>query len=65
MPIIVSEIKTAPGEPKEKAFEKALSVLKIKQSETTSVSVSKVSVDARKKDRVSLVFSVAVSCENE
>ena len=65
MPIIVSEIKIAPGEPKEKAFEKALSVLKIKQSETTSVSVSKVSVDARKKDRVSLVFSVAVSCENE
>ena len=49
MPIIVSEIKIAPGEPKEKAFEKALSVLKIKQSETTSVSVSKVSVDAEKK----------------
>ena len=65
MPIIVSEIKIAPGEPKEKAFEKALSVLKIKPSEAKSVSVSKISVDARKKDRVSLVFSVAVSCENE
>ena len=65
MPIIVSEIKIAPGEPKEKAFEKAFSVLKIKSSEANSVSVSKVSVDARKKDRVSLVFSVAVSCENE
>ncbi len=31
----------------------------------SAVSVSKISVDARKKDRVSLVFSVAVSCENE
>ena len=48
MPIIVSEIKIAPGEPKEKAFEKAFSVLKIKSSEATSVSVSKISVDARK-----------------
>ena len=65
MPIIVSEIKISPGEPKEKAFEKAFSVLKIKASEVNSVSVSKISVDARKKDRVSLVFSVAVSCENE
>lgn len=65
MPIIVSEIKIMPGEPKEKAFEKALSVLKIKESEVKSISVSKVSVDARKKDRVSLVFSVAVECENE
>ena len=65
MPIIVSEIKIAPGEPKEKAFEKAFSVLKIKSSEANSVSVSKISVDARKKDRVSLVFSVAVCCENE
>lgn len=65
MSIIVSEIKIAPGEPKEKAFEKAFSVLKIKSSEAKSASVSKVSVDARKKDRVSLVFSIAVSCENE
>ena len=65
MPIIVSEIKLSPGEPKELAFEKALSVLKLKNSEISNVAVSKISVDARKKDRVSLVFSVAVSCENE
>lgn len=65
MPIIVSEIKLNPGEPKEKAFEKAFSVLKIKPSEANSVSVSKISVDARKKENVFLVYSVAVSCENE
>ena len=65
MPIIVSEIKLNPGEPKEKAFEKAFSVLKIKHSEATDVSVSKISVDARKKDNVFLVYSVAVTCENE
>ena len=52
MPIIVSEIKLNPGEPKEKAFEKAFSVLKIKHSEATDVSVSKISVDARKKENV-------------
>ena len=65
MPIIVSEIRILPGEPKEKAFEKALSVLKIKPAEAKEVYLSKISVDARKKDRVNLVCSVAVSCENE
>lgn len=65
MPIIVSEIKIAPGEPKELAFEKAFSVLKIKSSEVKSASISKISVDARHKDNVHLVCSVAVSCENE
>ena len=65
MPIIVSEIRILPGEPKEKAFEKALSVLKIKPAEAKEVYLSKISVDARKKDRVNLVCSVAVSCDNE
>ena len=65
MPIIVSEIRINPGDQKEKAFEKALSVLKIKSSELKSISLSKISVDARRKDRVNLVCSVAVSCENE
>ena len=65
MPIIVSEIRINPGDQKEKAFEKALSVLKIKSSEVKSISLSKISVDARRKDRVNLVCSVAVSCENE
>ncbi|MBQ6700466.1 MAG: hypothetical protein IJM98_07345, partial [Oscillospiraceae bacterium] len=65
MPIIVSEIRINPGDQKEKAFEKALSVLKIKSSEVKSISLSKISVDARRKDRVNLVCSVAVNCENE
>lgn len=65
MPLIVSEIRISPNEPKEHAFEKALSVLKIKPSEAKEISFSKISVDARHKDRVNLVCSVAVSCENE
>ncbi|MBQ7123719.1 MAG: FAD-dependent oxidoreductase [Oscillospiraceae bacterium] len=65
MPIIVSEIKLSPDDPKELAFEKALSMLKIKSSDVKDVSISKISVDARKKNDVKLVCSVAVSCENE
>ncbi len=65
MPIIVSEIKISPGAPKEQAFEKALAQLHLKQSDINSISVSKISVDARHKDRVALVYSVAVSCEDE
>ncbi len=65
MPIIVSEIRISPGMPKEVAFEKALSVLKLKFSDVDNISVSKISVDARHKDRVNLVYSIAVSCENE
>ncbi len=65
MPIIVSEIRILPGEPKEKAFEKALSVLGVKPSETKEISLSKISVDARKKDRVNLVCSVAVTVDGE
>ena len=65
MPIIVSEIKISPNDPKELAFEKALSVLKIKNSEVRNISLSKISVDARHKDNVLLVCSVAIECENE
>lgn len=65
MPLVVSEIRIAPGEPVEKAFEKALSILKIKQSDSVKAEVSKVSVDARHKDRVSMVYSVSVSFDGE
>ncbi len=65
MPIIVSEIRIQPGDPTEKAFEKALAVLRIKAAEAKEVYLSKISVDARHKDRVNLVCSVAVCCENE
>lgn len=65
MSIIVSEIRLAPSEPKEAAFEKAASVLGISGRETLGASIAKVSVDARHKDRVCLVYSVAVDCENE
>ena len=65
MPLIVSEIRISPNEPKERAFEKALAVLGMKPSQAEGVSIAKISVDARHKDRVNLVCSVAVSCENE
>ncbi len=65
MSLIVSEIRTAPGEPVEKAFEKALSVLKIKRNASVKTEVSKVSVDARHKDNVNMVYSVSVSFEGE
>lgn len=65
MPIIVSEIKISPDDPKELAFEKALKVLRLKSSQVKEVSISKISVDARHNDRVMLVCSVAVTCENE
>ena len=65
MSIIVSEIRIAPGEPVEKAFEKALSILKIRQNDSVKTEVSKVSVDARHKDKVNMVYSVSVSFEGE
>lgn len=65
MPIIVSEIRISPDEPKEIAFEKALSLLRIKPSPAVKTELAKISVDARHKDRVCLVCSVAVSCEGE
>lgn len=65
MPIIVSEIRIAPNEPKEKAFAKALSLLGLRGAQNVSTRLSKISVDARHKDRVQLVCAVAVSCEDE
>ncbi len=65
MSIIVSEIRISPNEPSERAFEKALAVLNIRHSSNIKTEFSKISVDARHKDCVSLVCSVAVSCEGE
>lgn len=65
MSIIVSEIKILPSEPKEKAFALALSVLGLGKSAKASARLSKISIDARHKDRVRLVCSVAVDCDDE
>lgn len=65
MPIIVSEIKISPTEPKERAFEKALSLLGLRRAQNLSTSIARISVDARNKENVRLVCSVAVSCEDE
>ena len=65
MPIIVSEIKISPDDSKELAFEKAFKVLRLKASQVREASISKISVDARHNDRVLLVCSVAVTCDNE
>lgn len=65
MPIIVSEIRISPNEPKESAFAKALSALGLRHAENVGTRLSKISVDARHKDRVQLVCAVAVSCADE
>lgn len=65
MPIIVSEIKISPTEPKERALEKALSLLGLHRAQNLSTSIARISVDARNKENVRLVCSVAVSCEDE
>lgn len=65
MPIIVSEIRISPDEPKERAFEKALSLLGLRGAQNVSARLAKISVDARHKDRVCLVCAVAVGCDDE
>ncbi len=65
MSILVSEIRIAPEDPVESAYEKALRVLKIKPSEKVKTTLAKISVDARHKERVQLVCSVSVECEEE
>ena len=65
MPIIVSEIRISPDEPKERAFEKALSLLGLRGAQNVSTRLAKISVDARHKDRVCLVCAVAVGCDDE
>ena len=65
MPIIVSEIKISPDDSKELAFEKAFKVLRLKASQVKEASISKISVDARHNDRVLLVCSVAVTCDQQ
>lgn len=65
MSIIVSEIKILPNEPKEKAFALAFSALGIGKYQKATARLSKISIDARHKDRVRLVCSVAVDCDDE
>ena len=59
----VSEDDKKPS--KEKAFARALSELGLRRYENVSTRISKISVDARHKDNVQLVCSVAVSCDEE
>ena len=65
MSIIVSEIRIAPGESMENAYGKALKEIKLPLSEAKSMTISKISVDARHKDRINFVCSVAVECDGE
>lgn len=65
MSIILSEIRTSPFEPKENALEKAFHLLKLSSSEIIKSDIVKFSVDARRKDNISLVYSVSVDCNDE
>nr|HXK78468.1 FAD-dependent oxidoreductase [Oscillospiraceae bacterium] len=60
MPVVVSEIKLSPDEPEEAALRRAASLFGKKPEELSLCGVSKVSVDARHKDNVRLVYSVAL-----
>lgn len=65
MPIIVNDIRIpVPGSPGD-AVEKALSRLGLGPGDVMSADVAKVSVDARHKDRITLVYSVSVNCPDE
>lgn len=65
MSILVSEIRIAPEEPIESAYEKAFHILKIRPSEKIKASLAKISVDARHKEQVRLVCTVSVESEDE
>lgn len=65
MSIIVSEIRIAPGESMDNAYEKALKELNLPLSNAKSMMISKISVDARHKDRISFVCSVSIECDGE
>jgi len=60
VPVVVSEIKLSPDEPEEAALRRAASLFGKKPEELSLCGVSKVSVDARHKDNVRLVYSVAL-----
>jgi len=61
MPIIVSDIKTGLDEGENAAVTRALALLALKKEDVCAARVTKVSVDARRKDEARLAWQVAVS----
>lgn len=62
MPIIVSQIKTPPDQPKEHAVQKALKALKLSKNEVKDAKIYKTSVDAR--HEIMFVSSVYIELTN-
>ena len=65
MPIIISDIRIGIDENERNAIDKAVSSLGVKESDIRSAKISKKSIDARRRDRITFVCSVAVSLKNE
>ncbi len=60
MPIIVSDIKIDINKDEKYAFESALKKLRLKQSQIDDIYTVKVSIDARHKNKIQLVYSVGI-----
>ena len=60
----MSQVKTSLDEGYNAAADKALSVLKIKPENVASVKLSKVSIDARRRDRICFVSNIAIEVDD-
>ncbi len=60
MPVIISEIRLSPDEPEEAALRRAAALFGKRREELVSCGVSKVSIDARHKDDIRLIYSVTL-----
>lgn len=65
MAIVIPNIQLAIEQPREDAIKKALSSLGLTLGEVQKAYIAKVSVDARHKDRIRMVYSVGVEVHNE
>ena len=61
MAILVNNIKISINQTKDDAFAKALKMAKLKKEQVDSISISKSSVDARKRDDIKIVMSIIIN----
>ena len=60
MPIILSEIRTGLDEPEQAALIKAARLLELTPGNTARIAVSRISLDARRRDQIRVVYGVRV-----
>lgn len=61
MPIILSSIRTAIDQPEQAAVEQAIEMLGAEHSRIRSAQIAKVSLDARRQEKITLVYSVQIT----